>query len=98
MLSKLDDPQTEIDGLLIEGQNEIRDLNAYAQKLGTYLDYPYVEQMLNDAAEVSNQQLSKLNMLIINDLVPMYQKVQQQIKQLDFVKPPQVKLAPESGN
>lgn len=54
--------------------------------------------MLNDAAEVSNQQLSKLNMLIINDLVPMYQKVQQQIKQLDFVKPPQVKLAPESGS
>ena len=55
VLSKLDDPQTEIGALLTEGQNEIRDLNTYAQKLGTYLDYPYVEQMLNGAAEVSNQ-------------------------------------------
>lgn len=72
MLGKLDDPQTEVDALLTEGQNEIRDLNVYAQKLGAYLDYPYVEQMLNGATEVSNQQLSKLNMLIINDLVPMY--------------------------
>lgn len=69
-----------MDALLTEGQNEIRDLNTYAQKLGAYLDFPYVEQMLNGAAEVSNQQLSELNMLIINHLVPMYQKVQQQIK------------------